>query len=391
MAENPEITLEFGGRCPDCAERRVELPRPLPPVGDDFDWLVRDFDSFQRFMLEELAARFPERTSWTPADLEVVLIEVLAAVLDQLSDMADRVAAEAYLETARRPESVRRLLAFIGYDAATEAGFQDDPPLIANPRTKEQYLELDWRRNPANMERARREGPLAIHTQRRMVTVDDYARRLVDHPLVLRATAWEEWSGSWTTIQVALVLWQDRHLDEAGLLFPDNLKQEVAAFHHRHHLAEVVWLPEPPTLRTILFSYLDTFRLLGQEVILHNAVAVGIKMAISIRVAEDFFQSEVRHAVQQALGTGPGGFFEPGRLDFGEDLYASDIFQTLMSLDGVENVCLNRFKRFGNQFADQTDTGIIFLQGLEIAVCANDPAHPERGFFSLKLSGGRRG
>src|SRR5262249_32701696 len=81
---------------------------PLPNVGDDFDWLTRDYDGFRLFMMEELAARMPERARWTPADLEVVLVEALAAVLDQLSDRADRVAAEAYLETARRPESVRR-------------------------------------------------------------------------------------------------------------------------------------------------------------------------------------------------------------------------------------------------------------------------------------------
>src|SRR4051812_50132952 len=82
-------------------------------------------------MMEELAARVPERQRWTPADLETVLVEALAAVLDQLSDRADRVAAEAYLPTARRPESVRRLLQYIGYDAvraALAAGdIQPDP------------------------------------------------------------------------------------------------------------------------------------------------------------------------------------------------------------------------------------------------------------------------
>ena len=62
-----------------------------------------------------------------------------------------------------------------------------------------------------------------------------------------------------------------------------------------------------------------------------------------------------------------------------------------MALDGVENVCLNRFKRLGDQFPDQADTGVIPLQGLDIAVCDNDPARPERGFFNLKLSGGRKG
>ena len=391
MAEHPQTTLTFVGRCPDCAERQVQLPPPLPEVGDDFDWLVRDYDSFRRFMLEELAARFPERTRWTPADMEVVLVEVLAAVLDQLSDMLDRVAAESYLETARRPESVRRLLALIGFDAATAAGLTDEDPGTPNAQSKELQLERLWSQNPALMEAAKREGPLSIHTQRRMVTLEDYAARLVDHPLVLRATAWEEWSGSWTTLRVATVLWQEHHLDEQDIVFPADLKGSVAAFHHLNLLPEPVWEPDPPTIRTILRPYLDALRMIGQEVFLQDAVPVGIKMFISIRVAESFYQSEVRQAVNQALGTGPGGFFEPGRLDFGEDLYASDIFQTLMALDGVENVCLNRFKRLGDQFPDQADTGVIPLQGLDIAVCDNDPVRPERGFFNLKLSGGRKG
>ncbi|BBO89459.1 hypothetical protein [Desulfosarcina ovata] len=388
MAENPKITLEFGGRCPDCAQRRVSLPQPLPAVGDDFDWRVRDFDSFRRFMLEELAARFPERQRWTPGDFEVVLVEILAAVLDQLSDMADRTAAEAMLETARRPESVRRLLGLIGFDAATEAGLEDDAD---TGRSKEDLLEQMWRGNLALMTAAKREGPLAIHTQRRMVSVADYASRLIDHPLVLRAFAWEEWSGAWNRLRVAVVLWQDQSLDADGPDFPVDIKDDVERLNSKHQLPAPQWAPAPPTLRTLLRPYLDAFRMVGQEVILQDAEPVGIKMSLSIRVRDHFFQSEIRHAVEQALGTDPGGFFEPGRLDFGEHVYASDIFQTLMALDGVDNVCLNRFKRLGNAYPDQANTGEIALEGLEIAVCDNDPGHPERGFFNLKLSGGRRG
>jgi hypothetical protein len=391
MAENPQTSLRFVGRCPDCAEQQVQLPPALPELGDDFDWLVRDYDSFRRFMLEELAARFPERTRWTSADMEVVLVEALAAVLDQISDMLDRVVAESYLETARRPETVHRLLALIGFDAATAAGLTDEDSSTPNAQSKEQQLEGLWRLNPTLMEAAKREGPLAIHTQRRMVTVDDYAARLADHPLVLRATAWEAWRGSWTVLHVAVVLWEEHQLDDEALIFPDDLQGQVGAFHKLNLLPEPVWEPDSPTLRALLRPYLDAFRMIGQEVFLQDALPVGITMAISIRVAENFFQSEVRHAVNQALGTAPRGFFEPGRLDFGEDVYAGDIFQTLMVLDGVENVCLNRFKRVGDQFPDQANTGVIPLDGLEIAICDNDPARPERGFFNLKLNGGRRG
>ncbi len=391
MAEIPKSELVFEGRCPDCAERRVELPAPLPETGDDFAWLVRDYDSFRRFMLEELAGRFPERTRWTAGDLEVVLVEALAAVLDQLSDMTDRVAAEASLETARRPESVRRLLSLIGYDAATAAGLEDDPPGMLEGKSRQQKLDELWQRKPHLMGPARLSGPRAIHTQRRMVTVADYAARLTDHPLVLRASARSTWTGSWPTVRVAIVLWNDHGLDEENLSYPEDLRLRVAAFHQGHHLWKPVWDPVSPTIRTLLRPYLEIRRMAGQEVILEDAAPVGIKMFLSIRVRENYFQSEVRHAVLQALGSAPGGFFEPGRLDFGEDLYASDIFQTLMALDGVENVCLNRFKRFGDQYPDQTDTGRIPLEGLEIAVCDNDPRRPERGYLNLKLSGGRRG
>ena len=96
MAEAPQSILVFDlADCADCGKRIAELPRPLPDAGADFPWDARDYDALRLFMLEELAACFPERTRWTPADMEVVIVEVLADVLDQLSDMADRVAAEA--------------------------------------------------------------------------------------------------------------------------------------------------------------------------------------------------------------------------------------------------------------------------------------------------------
>ena len=112
MAQTPQPLLTFGKSCGDCGQRQVELPRPLPEIGDDFDWLQRDYDGFRLFMLEELAGRFPERSRWTPADIEVVLVEALAVVLDQISDTLDRSQSEAYLDSARRPDSLRRLLGF---------------------------------------------------------------------------------------------------------------------------------------------------------------------------------------------------------------------------------------------------------------------------------------
>src|SRR5262249_30018060 len=121
MAQPPVEVLEYTGRCPDCGRREVEPPAVLPTVGDDFDWDVRDYDGFRLFILQELAAKFPARTRWTSADFEVVLVELLSSQFDKLSDMLDRVSAELTLETARRPQTVRRLLKLIGYDAVQVA------------------------------------------------------------------------------------------------------------------------------------------------------------------------------------------------------------------------------------------------------------------------------
>jgi hypothetical protein len=385
MADTPVQDLEFQGQCPDCGSRRVELPRALPSIGDDFDWRVRDFDGFRVFLLEELAARFPERTRWTPADVEVTLIEALSAVLDQLSDTLDRVASEAYLETARRPESVRRLLKMIGADPLGP-GF-DEPP--AERRGREQALESYWQSHPEAMEAARRAGPLEIRRQRRMVTTDDYANRLSDHPLVLRAHAWTDWSGSWTTVHVAVVAWEEHALDDAPD-YPQDLMDEVDAFHRERGLPVPLW-SGGPTLRQVLGLYLGAYRMAGQEVLLENAVPVGVILALTIVVDERFFRSEVRRAVEQALGRGPGSFFEPGRLRFGEDLHASDLFEALMGVEGVLDITLDRFKRVGAAHPDRSAEGVIQLRGLEVAVCDNDPARPGRGYFRLDLCGGRRG
>ncbi len=205
MADEPQVKLIYTEGCGDCGERRVELPAPLPEIGDDFDWDVRDYDGFRLFMLEELAARFPERRNWTPADMEVVLVEALSVVLDQLSDMQDRIQAEAFLETARRPDTVRRLLEMIGYQPLLHAG---------GDVGSNQDLEKLWRYYPHLMEEAKRKGPESIHQQQRMVTEEDYRNQLLPHPLVLDVDAYSDWSGSWHSHFLVVRLINNLDLDE---------------------------------------------------------------------------------------------------------------------------------------------------------------------------------
>jgi hypothetical protein len=399
MAVDPVAELLFDGACPDCGRRLIDLPDILPTVGDDFDWDQRDYDGFRLFMLQELAARFPERRRWTPADVEVALVEVLAYGLDQLSDALDRAASESFLETARRPESLRRLLLLIGYDVAGMAKRLRMPPfaelsdleaLAPLSATETERFDRWWLDHPEQMEQARLDGPRAIHDQHRMVTLEDFERQLEQHPLVLRAHAWERWDGSWTTVHVAVIAWQRLGLDVDHTVYSDEVWDQTQAFHAERDLA----LParaDQPNVRSVLYPYIETYRMVGQEVVLEEAVEVGITLTLSIQVNSQYFQSEVRHAVDRALGTGPDGFFAPGRLRFGEDLWASDLYQLLMGLSGIDNICLNRFKRLGDRFQDETASGRIVLEGLEVAICDNDPARPERGYSRLMLHGGRKG
>jgi len=469
MADNPVPKLIFREGCPDCGHREIQLPKRLPPVGDDFDWLLRDYDGFRLFMLEELAARFPERRRWTPADMEVVLVEALSVVLDQLSDMLDRIQGEAFLQDARRPSSVRRLLSMIGYDAVAMAdsaariprgrppngettdhmrerlkgfhpafksflsdyqeiisshlnplqrthlqSFVNDPD-EAEPgalsavqhfldnapnfvlRARQHALHRHWSLHPDAMERARAAGPRAIGVQRRMVTSQDHAARMEEHPLVLRAHASSVWSGSWTTINVAVILCGHVLLDESltgdaagGDEVLENLQKQIDQFNEERELFPVNWSAQP-TPRTIVRPYLEACRMAAQEVFLQDARRVGIQISLSLKVAGNYFQSEVRRAVSEALGTGLGGFFEPGRLKFGEDLHASDLMETVMALEGVQAACLNRFKRVDKRYADQSDSGHIVLEGIEVAVCENDPAEPGLGHLRIVTHGGQRG
>jgi hypothetical protein len=263
------------------------------------------------------------------------------------------------------------------------------------------------------MERARRAGPRSVHDQRRMVTLADYTARLEEHPIVRRAAAKGRWTGSWSTLEVAVILpWQDVSLDEAIPVvgevvdadsgerrkvasYEPETQAAVIAFHERLGLALPDWefsaSSPAPTHRTVLQPYLDAYRMVGQEVILHDAVPLGIAIDLTVEVASAYFQSEVRRAITDALGTRPGGFFEPGRLRFGEDLHASDLFQALLRVEGVVNARLTRFKPVGKQYPDRAVEGWIRLDGLQIAVCDNNPRRPSRGFYRLTLRGGRPG
>lgn len=97
----------------DCIE---ELPGFTPPLPEpDLSYLAKDFNSFRQLMLDRLAVTIPQWRERNPADLGMVMVEMLAYVGDQLSEFQDIVATEPYLATARSRVSVRRHARLVDY------------------------------------------------------------------------------------------------------------------------------------------------------------------------------------------------------------------------------------------------------------------------------------
>jgi Baseplate J-like protein len=92
-------------------ERAIEAPSS----GQGIDYLAKDFQSFRRLMLDHMAAQAPEWRERHPADIGVVLVEILAYAGDYLSYFQDAIATEAYLSTARRRLSLRRHARMLDY------------------------------------------------------------------------------------------------------------------------------------------------------------------------------------------------------------------------------------------------------------------------------------
>lgn len=90
----------------DCQEPEPPgEPQAPPPV---IDYLAKDYSSFRRLMLDRLAVTLPEWKERNPADVGVMVVELLAYAADHLSYYQDAVATEAYLGTCRRRVSMRR-------------------------------------------------------------------------------------------------------------------------------------------------------------------------------------------------------------------------------------------------------------------------------------------
>ncbi len=107
---NCPATLDCATPLPGCPQEAAE---PIP-----IDYLAKDFASFRQALSEFSALRYPGWVERSEADLGVVLMEVLAAMADELSYYQDRVSAEATIQTATQRVSAVRHARLADYEPA---------------------------------------------------------------------------------------------------------------------------------------------------------------------------------------------------------------------------------------------------------------------------------
>ncbi|MFN3324545.1 MAG: baseplate J/gp47 family protein [Bryobacteraceae bacterium] len=110
-----EIDFKFRPGCfnLNCAPPAAAgQPRPTEPV---IDYLARDYDSFKHVLINAMRERVPGWEPTSEADLDQVLIDLIAAQADELCDFQDRVMNEAHLGRVRKRVSLARHARLMDY------------------------------------------------------------------------------------------------------------------------------------------------------------------------------------------------------------------------------------------------------------------------------------
>jgi len=108
--------INFRPGCPvdfDCAPAPpIQTPPVTPPA---IDYLAKDYPSFRQLLLDTITQRDPTWIETNPADLGIMLLEILAYEGDYLSYFQDVVANEAFLDTVRKRISAKRHARLVDY------------------------------------------------------------------------------------------------------------------------------------------------------------------------------------------------------------------------------------------------------------------------------------
>ena len=87
-----------------------------------FDYSSRDYVSIYSDLVARIPIYLPEWTSTSPSDFGIVMIQMYAYVGDILHYYIDRLAGEAFIQTATQPSSIVNLAAMLDYQPTLASG-----------------------------------------------------------------------------------------------------------------------------------------------------------------------------------------------------------------------------------------------------------------------------
>jgi len=215
--------------------------------------------------------------------------------------------------------------------------------------------------DPETMQHIVQVAPFAFQTQMRCVTAADYSTIAATLPGVSEAQGTLRWTGSWYSAFVSI--------DPA-----------------------ISW---SNTLATQVEDSLEMLRMMGTDLVVEEAVFVGIRIELEICVASNFFQADVYAAIWKLLVTGDSctgtaGLLNAANFQFGQTVYASPIIAAAQKVVGVAAVTLNIFERMDSPTPSGATPPTQLLMGaVEIPRCDNDPNHADHGLLVLTMDGGK--
>jgi hypothetical protein len=254
----------------------------------------------------------------------------------------------------------------VGADTLTRpTGTQDWLTAVTNP------LPATGGRDQETGQHARLNGPPGSHTPLMLVSTQDYQQAAQSYVAadgsqpIQQALASFAWTGSWLTANVAVKPAGEAALDLA--------------------------------LAASLAVAIDERRLAGYDVGIVPVSYVPLDVIVSFCTARGFRPGDVQAGLLTALGDAalPGGglgFFHPDRFSFGDPLFVSQLYASIMSVPGVDSAQITRLAALYALQPDQ-DTATNLARGsLQVAAdqiirLDNDRNFPQNGVLSLVVLG----
>ncbi|KXU84613.1 hypothetical protein CR51_41420 [Caballeronia megalochromosomata] len=215
--------------------------------------------------------------------------------------------------------------------------------------------------DPEDAASVRRHAPEAFRTQRRAVTLDDYASVAGYDARVQRAAASMRWTGSWYTVFLTV--------------------DPVAG-------------ADASAVKAALPGEVDPYRMAGVDLECNDPHYVPLQIGLHVCVMDDHFRSDIRRQLMllfsnRALPDRKRALFHPDNYTFGQSVYLSQLYEAAHGVPGVAAVQVTKFQRQGTDDPAWLLRGEFPIGPFEIARMDNDPNYPEHGVLELDIHGGK--